>query len=352
MLIRSMLLGFVALLCAWDCAEGALIRLKTPVSASSGVVRLGDIADIQGVDAERLKQLSEVSVAPAPLQGRTLRLDYEGIRARLAAVGVPLGDVEFAGPSVVQVTTPERVELPAPTDTARKRVEDGITKSVQERVAEQAPHLGQLSVKVKIAPADVPLILTAVGGKYEVGGGQSPWTGDQLYAVRFVDREGKQHQVRVNCLITPVPRLLVTTRPIPRGTALRESDLTWDQVERAADAPTSVDRLELVIGQETIRALKKGDPITRSDIRNVPLVRSGDIVTVMSRRPGIVIRMEAKSQGDGALGETVTLTLLDRRQKLTAVVTGYHEAEVRGIDAKRDGNETNAGLRILSEQRK
>lgn len=349
--MRTWLLSLTVILCAASGAEAAIIRLKTPVTASSGVVRLGDIADILGADPERLKQLTEVAVAPAPLQGRTLRLDFEGIRARLSAVGVPLGDVEFSGPSVVFVTTPDRVELPSPTDGARLRVEEELAKGVQRHVAEQAPELGLVTVKVKIAPGDAPLMATAPRGKFEVGGGQSPWTGDQLYAVRFTDRDGKPQQVRINCLITQVPRVLVAARPISRGAIVRQEDVKWQQLDKPSNTVNGVEREELAIGREATRTLRMGEPIANTDVRKSPLVRRGDIVTVMSRRPGIVIRMEAKSQDDGALGETVTLTLLDRRQKLAAVVTGYHEAEVGASASKLEAGEGNAGLRVLSERR-
>src|SRR5262249_32421910 len=80
----------------------------------------------------------------------------------------------------------------------------------------------------------------------EVGGGQAPWTGDQLYAVRFVDRDGKRQQLRVSCLVRPVPRVLVAARPIGRGIVLREEDVQWQQVERDENAPSAFDRLDLV----------------------------------------------------------------------------------------------------------
>lgn len=368
MSIRSCLLACSLL--AW-CSTGVdagLIRLKSPVSASSGVVRLGDVAEIEVSDPERHRQLSEVRLAPAPLPGRTLRLEFEGIRARLTAVGVPLGDIEFTGTSVVLVNTPDQrvVELPMPTDAARKRLEDLLAKPVQQRVLEQAPQLGRMTVTVKIASADMPLLATAANGKYEIAGGQSPWTGDQLYSVRFTDRDGKQQQVRVNCHVSPYPRVLVAARQIARGATVREEDLRWQQVDKPTDNPAQVEREEALVGLEATRTLRVGEPISRKDVRGIPLVRTGDIVTVMSRRPGIVVRMEAKAQSDGALGESVTLSLLDRRQKLTAIVTGYHEVEVGGASKsdsgngnagtagagdKREANEAGSGLRVLSERR-
>jgi hypothetical protein len=53
---------------------------------------------------------------------------------------------------------------------------------------------------------------------------------------------------------------------------------------------------------------------------------------VSARRPGITVRRQLKTRGDGAVGETVTLVTLDGRQQLLARVTGYHEAEAIGGD--------------------
>ena len=66
----------------------------------------------------------------------------------------------------------------------------------------------------------------------------------------------------------------------------------------------------------------------------VPLIRSNDIVTVVSRRGRVAIRSEMKARTEGSLGETVTLTSLKGQDAILARVTGLHEAEVITADDK------------------
>jgi flagella basal body P-ring formation protein FlgA len=110
-----------------------------------------------------------------------------------------------------------------------------------------------------------------------------------------------------------------------------------------------VDRTELVVGQETKRTLRAGEPISTIDIRGVPLVRRGDIVTVVARNRGIVVRTDAKSLADGSLGQAIKLISLDGRRELVARVSGYHEASVSMTAVEEPGAQgKGTGVRLLT----
>src|SRR5690606_34127807 len=113
-------------------------------------------------------------------------------------------------------------------------------------------------------------------------------------------------------------------------------------------AAAVLDHPDQVIGRETTRSLSAGQSLTADDVQNVPLIRTGDIVTVYSRKPGVVVRMEAKARSGGALGDQVILMTLDGREKLQARVTGFHQAEVVGSSSSQS-NAPAVGIRLAPQ---
>lgn len=330
--------ALVAVGCGLFCtasAEAVLIRLKPSVTVSAPVVRLGDVADIQDADAEMAARLSAVTLSPAPGVARSLRLEFEAIRGRLVAQGVNVGAIEFSGSSVVTVTVAQEVVVPpkkgAPppvSEGIQKRLDTLIVAAIGKYLRQAAPQLGNVAISTNLTPEQSALLVACGYAKYQVSGGADPWSGVQIFDLRFVDRQGEPHQLEINCQVTPHPRVLVLKHDVRPGHVLAAEDFAWQQLEPLKAGAAGINRLELAAGQETTRALRAGEPIGTDDLRPIPLIRRGDIVTVLSRRQGITVRMEAKAQGDGSAGQPVTLVSLDGRQKLYARVTGYHEAEV------------------------
>jgi flagella basal body P-ring formation protein FlgA len=143
--------------------------------------------------------------------------------------------------------------------------------------------------------------------------------------------------------------VLVPTANLPKGHVVRPDDVSWKQQPVTASGATYVDRTELVVGQETKRTLRAGEPISTLDVRGVPLVRRGDIVTVVARNHGIVVRTDGKALADGSLGQPIKLLSLDGRRELVGRVSGYHEANVGPLA----GDETAAagsgtGVRLVT----
>lgn len=326
----------VVLLATWwvTTAEAAMIRFRSPVTVAGAVVRLADVAEIQDADEILAARLGAVTIAPAPAAGRELRLDFESVRSRMSAQGINLSNLEFSGTSLVIISgageSRDRSRPVGVSEPIQHRLEDLISKAVVRYVAERAPELGNLTVAVHLSSEQASAIASAVGQRFELAGGKAPWTGAQTFNVQFTDRQGKQREIPVACQVETLPRVLVLRFNVSRGHVLQADDVTWKQLGAPAekDKVAGLNRLEAVMGQETKRALRAGEPITAQDIRGIPLIRRGDIVTVVSRLGGITVRMEAKAESEGTLGQPVKLVSLDRRRELVARVAGYHEAEI------------------------
>jgi flagellar basal body P-ring formation protein FlgA len=311
--LRVLALACCLIVC---CATGeaGVVRLNRQAEVSGGLIRLGDVAEIHTDSAQATERLADVTIAPAPVPGRNIVIGFDLIRSRLVAQGVGLAEIEFTGSSSVLVATVAEDDGSHPRNAM-------LADSLQR----QSPELGLVGVTAELTFEQVAQLATAASARYEISGSRQPGTGSQEFGVKYYDRQGKLRQFVVRGVVAPLPQVVVAAHNLPKGHILRAEDLSRRQLDPSEKGIVLTDA-GLVIGRETTRTLRVGDAFRENDIRGIPLVRRGDIVTVFAGSGGIRVRMEAKSQGDGCAGERIKLTSLDGRRELTATVTGYHEA--------------------------
>ena len=329
----------VCLIAAAFCsapAAGGTIRFRERAVARGTLIRLKDIARVLEADESLRRQLEETVIGPAPVPGRTVKLDFSEIRSRLQAMGVDLSRIRFSGRSRVLVTRSEKtgpVKRATFTDDRsqrsaerqRERAERILSTAVQRHLEKVAPQTGQVSVSIRVRTEDVSLILAAGSALPAIRGITQPLQRAQLLKADFHGPQGETVTVPFECRIVPKPFVLAARYTISRGDLIQAADLTWKQVSSSEEGFTDP---EMVIGREAKRTIARGTVLSRTDIQQVPLIRPNDIVTVYSRRPGITIKREMKARTGGALGDTVTLVELKGRQSVTARVLGLNKAEV------------------------
>ena len=334
--------------------DAVTVRLRLSATVKGAIITLGEVADIAGPDEQQTARLRAVQLVPAPAPGETLRLEFGIVRSRLQAHGFNLGQLEFAGHSVVTVRRSEQTSGSAsassgaaaePATWKQDRAERRIAEAIREHCTRRAPELGVVQVSVEMRPQDVDRVVAAAAETVTVEPAAISTADAQPLIVQIGGR-GAGESIEVSARVTPWPWVLAANADLPAGHRLRVADLAWSQVESAEGLFTEVERL---IDLEMARPVRAGQPVRADEVRSVPLVRSGDIVTVSSRRGGISIRRPMKARGDGALGEEITLTTLDGRERLTARVTGFHEAQVGVLVQSGSVAGPQSGVKVMTE---
>ena len=79
-----------------------------------------------------------------------------------------------------------------------------------------------------------------------------------------------------------------------------------------------------------MRAVRAGEAIRMSDLRQATLVRRGDLVVMTVGAPGTFqISVKAEALQDGKMGEQIRLRNTESGRTLSAIVTGKGQA--RGV---------------------
>lgn len=119
----------------------------------------------------------------------------------------------------------------------------------------------------------------------------------------------------------PVPR-----RPLPAGTLVEAADVETAWLPLAALPEDVVADAQRLVGREALRPLWPGRPVRAADLGTPRLVRRGETLTLVLRRPGLEITAVGRALDDGAAGEVVRVMNLDSRRVVRARVSGLREA--------------------------
>lgn len=321
----------VAVCCAAVCrhGNGAEVVLKPTAVVEGELVQLKHIAEIRDPDTAIVEHLKAVVIGPAPAAGRDHQIGYDAVRSRLLALGFNLASLEFTGSNSVTVSrgsAPRQSTSPAPKPAEAPtpvQIEDRLRAQIEAHYLPLRADQPTLRVKVQVHPSDLPRLNGVPADHLKFAEAGLRLGGPQPVTVHWNDPAGQPQSTRVAVWLTSAPRVLAIRGSLPRGSIIQAADLQWSESESERGLKT----LEAAIGHETTRNLRDGEVLQLEDLRAVPLVRTGDIVTVRIRTGALLVSRQFKSLGTGGLDETVTLAALDNpRDRVQAVVTGYHEA--------------------------
>jgi flagellar basal body P-ring formation protein FlgA len=331
-----------AMVLAWiQDVSGADICFQRTACVSTSTVLLRDIAIVAASDPATMTRLENVVLAPAPAPGRRMRLEFAEIRSRLEATGIPPGQLNYSGSSVVVVAS---TDAPAPVKAkpkkpakARsvvapnqlKRAEQIMTEAVRRSMHTKPGETSTKFIDVIVDPADARSVLTNAAQTFEIGAFNPKSTEPQAIQVAYQDSQGQPARFQVQCVVSERPQVPVLTCSVAAGDVIHESDLAWQPVDSTKGLLT---RLDDIVDKEAKKSLHADEPIRADDVRAVPLVRNNDIVTGIWRSGGIRITGQFKAKGDGGLGDVITLVKLTGRDQVTARVTDVHEAEIVNVD--------------------
>lgn len=320
----------------WLCAAGiaAEINLRDAAYVDHAVVRLGDVAEIYGMDHQTRSKLLAIELLPSPKSGQAKKLRAREIQDAIAQRAPECVAWTIAGASEVSVrrrvaTTPEPQQVvrpksqsvsPAAGDRARNELEEAILAYIKER-------LGNDAWQVEVELNEQQLAILASAKSLHVTGGR--YLDDERVQFRVeAETDAERATWTVDARVTLPPMMVVARRNLDRGELVAEEDV---ELVRAAASPGMLkpyQNLEDVVGKETTRAIPAGQPITEPSVRATLLVQRGQVVTVYSRCGGVQIRVTGRAKENGSLGELVPVEAINSRETFHARVSGPQEVEI------------------------
>jgi flagella basal body P-ring formation protein FlgA len=137
---------------------------------------------------------------------------------------------------------------------------------------------------------------------------------------------GSQQKVSVTAEARAWQDQMVTTRSVPFGSIIREQDVTDRRVLIDHLDDTPVLTKEQVVGQQAARDLSADMVMTARLVQAVPLVKTGQYVTVTLNQGGVRVKTVAKAMESGSFGQTVRVKNEETKDVFEVTMVGPQTA--------------------------
>ena len=343
---KLILSGFLAMLAAPAAADDITLQSSVRLSADRSDVKLRDIAELRGADAQAL---AEVVVLARRDPGQQAVLSIQDIRDSLGLAGAHWGRINLNGGSVIvhsgrdakvgPVTAMTALSLAAAP--AEIPVDREIAQSADELI--NAPTLGGMvarfvTTRLQVDPKQIRLAVdsreaalwnaTPNQARFEL----EPLGSASSDRIEFIVRRWGAGGVESRQTLSVRPTVLTTTAAagadIERGATISERDIQLTSLWLPPSQDSVLAGPADVIGKVAGKRLRAGDAIRKQHVRSALIIERGDRAIVRCLVGGVVIAMQAEAMADGGRGDAIEFRKLGERQTFVAAITGPGEAVV------------------------
>jgi len=343
-------------------AHGQEIRIWPTGSTTESAVRLRDVAMIRGVDAKLAKELGELPLVTGAATASEVVVGTDEIRAALNAARWNMAEVRISGSSrcVVRRPRPEtspasaeaiakatrltspRPPAPQPRPAARPNkaselpiqspasnentLETAVRRYLQGRVEPQG---GRISARFSSAAREL-LKAGGTGAKFEIElrDGSVPGLVGLDVTILRAGQAPEHASVSVDVSVTKA--VVVARRGINQGTIIKAGDVEMAERTFSKRDEAGVTELSAVVGREARVFVRANEQIRARDLREAPMVRRGDLVTLWTRRGALVIKSAGRAAGGGTVGDIIPIRVEGSAEMIQGSITGPKTVTVDG----------------------
>ncbi|AAR36442.1 flagellar basal body P-ring formation protein FlgA [Geobacter sulfurreducens] len=206
--------------------------------------------------------------------------------------------------------------------------EAGIRAVVAEYVRERTAGLGVETEIRKMAPIG-DLKLPAGTVSYEVQAPRS-WEGwgraNLALIVRVDDRV--QRNIPVTVDVEALADAVVAAHPLARGDIITSDDVTVQKRDISSVNGRVYRSIDEVVGKRVKNAVRANTPLSGASIEKVPLVKSGQLVTIIAESPALRLTATGKARGNGAEGDIIKVQNMGSLKEIPARVIDVGTVQV------------------------
>ena len=213
-----------------------------------------------------------------------------------------------------------------PAQAVKSQSLDEISATVTRYVKQSFADLGTIS-DVQVTNLDPRLNLPACAAPLEAfPANDQRRLGNATIGVRC---EGERPwTLYVPVKITSEVTVLVSAKPLTRGTVLKESDLVPLPRDAAKLPHGYFVELDELVGLRLKRSLRAGEPTVPSTVSVPPMVERGQEVLLSASLGEIEVTMKGQALEDGVPGERIQVRNLSSRRVVEAEVIGRNRVRV------------------------
>jgi flagella basal body P-ring formation protein FlgA len=156
---------------------------------------------------------------------------------------------------------------------------------------------------------------------YEVVAPQK-WEGWGSITITVLARQKERvlRNIPVRIDVEALTDTVVTVRQLEHGTTITADDLTLQKREITQNSHLGVRSIDEVAGKKARTTLRANQPVRADQIERVPLIKSGQMVTIIAENGVFKISVTGKAHSSGAAGDIIRVQNLTSLKDIPAKV--------------------------------
>jgi flagella basal body P-ring formation protein FlgA len=173
-------------------------------------------------------------------------------------------------------------------------------------------------IKVSSGPHDLELLVPA------------GWDGWGPVSVALVIRVNGivEKNVSVRLSVDAKTEMVTATRQLVSGTVLVAGDLQLQKHDLAQVGGDPIKNIADAVGKKTRITIRAGTPLRHNQLVNVPVVVSGQLVTIVAENGGIRITVSGRARSAGSIGDLIKVQNLVSQKEIPARIVDASTVEV------------------------
>ena len=293
------------------------VRVLKKAEINDGNILLGDLAEITGEDKGLIKKLQTIVIGKAPLPGKSRYINKDYLIIRLKQKKIDLSHIRLSVPQKIEVT---RGFVEIPMEDIKKLVLNYIYKRSpweRNKIKVNSIHVGKQVIlpKGKIGYRIIPPNNMDLLGKIPL-------------SIIFDVNGSFKKKLWVTADIEVTTEIIATKRRIKRYKEITEDDIQSKKMNLALLPSNIITNPELVLGKRAKRTIN-ADVALRTDLIELPpLVRRGDIVSIIAESDGLKVTAMGLVKERGREGAVIRVVNLGSNKKIYARVIDSNTVKV------------------------
>ncbi len=213
-----------------------------------------------------------------------------------------------------------------------------ISAYVQKRVIAHIlkdPDITTKDIKIKVVPIKAGLDkIPSKATQYRVKiQEKATFGGSHILPLVFSDADGAEfYQLPIHLLVTVFGKVFKANTKIEQGSIIDESQISQYYESINGLPENRIRKLEDIVGYECRISLYEGNPITPYQIRRIPAIRSGQVISAKIQKQGFSMIIKVKAVESGYIGQRIKAkTLLDSGKMVEGIVINNETIEVNTL---------------------
>ena len=136
-----------------------------------------------------------------------------------------------------------------------------------------------------------------------------------------------EQRIPISATVRTFGTAVVAARPLERHTVINPGDVRLQQTETTMLSPGYCREMEEVVSRRTKRMFTEGGIIYRVMCEDVPLIRQGDIVTLVVRAGTVTLSGRATAKQDGKQGDLIAVQRVGSHDRIRSRVLDARTVE-------------------------